>query len=308
VVAVMGGLYLAWNAAEFGHLVPISGAVKSSFPIPSFRLVRLVHPHVAFGWLQVLAGGLALAWVRSRERDRAPGEPGADRLLLAMWAGNAAHLLYSLLFMNWGVHWWHFASYLPVTAIALGRAADSAARAWPRRARPGRPALAALGLVALTGAYAADLSLKGRRHATWYKSALWAREHLAADAVVALADAGVFGYFAGRRTINLDGVINGYEFQEAVGAERLSGYLRERGVTHLADADVAYDGAGRYVIRVRGRLLRRPGAALVTSRTAELHGSAPYRDALHQDGSVHFAIWPLAAIDVIDDARTLRTP
>jgi hypothetical protein len=306
VLVGLGGAYLAWNVVEFGHLVPISGAVKSSFPVPSFRLARLAHPHVAFGWLQVLAGGLALVWLRSPEkgapvlRAAAPGT-----LLTAMWIGNVAHLAYSLLFMNWGVHWWHFASYLPVTAIALALAVARLSRAWPAATRPGRPVLAALGLGALAACWTADAWLRGDRHAAWYESALWAREHLPAGAVVGLADAGVFGYFAGRRTINLDGVINGYEYQDALGRQRLSEYLQVRGVTHVADTDVAYD-RGRYVIRVRANRSRRPGAALVAPEEAEVYRSAPYADALHQDGPIHFAIWPLASVQVVEDARTLR--
>jgi hypothetical protein len=309
MVLVLGGAYLAWNVIEFGHVVPISGAVKSSFPVPSFRLARLAHPHVAFGWLQIAAGGLALAWIRSPEMGGwwLPRQSGGTPLLGAMWIGNAVHLAYSLLFMNWGVHWWHFASYVPVTTIALALAARRLARRWPAVSRAGRPALAALGIALLAGGWMADDWLRGERHATWYAAALWARERLPADAVVGLADAGVFGYFAGRRTVNLDGVINGYEYQDALRRQRLSEYFNRLGVTHIADADVAYDQGG-YVIRVRANFSRMPGAALVVSEEAELYGSAPYADALHRDRAVHFAIWPLASVRVVEDRRTLRTP
>jgi hypothetical protein len=296
-LAAIAGVYLAWNAATFGHLVPISGAVKSSFPRPSFALARLLHPHVAFGWMQLaVAAGATLA-----TRRLAPGLAHATRrpsLWAALWCGSLAHLAYSLAFMNWAVHWWHFAAYLPVTTAALAGAVAAWARGreWSRRGRV--LAVAVLATVWALG-WAGEAALRGKRHLTWYEAARWARRSLPPDAVVALRDAGVFGYFAGRPTVNLDGVINGYAYQAALRDGRLAAYLRERGVTHVADADVAYTG-GAYAIRLPARLWRRPGAVVLASEGGEVYRSPAYADPLHQKTSVHFAMWPLSALRIAE--------
>ena len=63
----------------------------------------------------------------------------------------------------------------------------------------------------------------------------WAQEKLPADAVFATTDAGVFGYFSERTTINLDGLINNYRYREEIRAGRFAGYLHQRGVQYILD-------------------------------------------------------------------------
>ena len=60
--------YLAWNLLSFGHAVPISGALKSSFPTITFSPSRLAEPHTLFGTLQILVSGLGLLWLWARPR------------------------------------------------------------------------------------------------------------------------------------------------------------------------------------------------------------------------------------------------
>jgi len=65
-------------------------------------------------------------------------------------------------------------------------------------------------------------------------AAQWSRSNTPPDAVVGSFNAGIVGYFSGRETVNLDGVVDG----DALGAirdRRLLAYADARCITHLAD-------------------------------------------------------------------------
>lgn len=69
----------------------------------------------------------------------------------------------------------------------------------------------------------------------------WIAANLPDDAVLASWDAGVVGYFSERRVINLDGVVNSYEWHVATERGDTAAFLRDRGlgwiINHGEDVD-----------------------------------------------------------------------
>ena len=67
---------------------------------------------------------------------------------------------------------------------------------------------------------------------------------LPAEAVIAGTDVGALAFWTGRRVVNLDGVMNDFEFQKVLRDRKLADYLRRQGVTHIGtalwDADQTY--------------------------------------------------------------------
>jgi hypothetical protein len=67
---------------------------------------------------------------------------------------------------------------------------------------------------------------------------------LPAEAVIAGTDVGALAFWTGRRVVNLDGVMNDFEFQKTLRDRKLADYLRRQGVTHIGtalwDADQTY--------------------------------------------------------------------
>lgn len=298
--------YFAWDLLTFGHLVPISGALKTSFPEVTFNLRRFQGYHAHYGQVQLLLSTSILAALffakRRGGRDREEGALGArSTVLVATWAGAVLHFLNTLLFMDFGVHWWHFASYAPMTLVFLGLGFE---RLRVRVLPPRRLAVGAIAAVAavVAVAWAADFLRRGVDHERWFEAALWARRNLPANAVVGMTDCGLFGYFSERRTVNLDGVINGYEYQDALSACRLREFLGRSRMTHLAAHAVRYEN-GRYVVWLPARLDRGPGGAIVGVPSAEIYRSPEY-------AGVRFVIWDLSRLAVFDDARVLvsRSP
>lgn len=226
--------YLIWNLSVFGHLQPISGAMKSSFPHPELRL----EPWRAFPeFALLLLAGAAFLILAIRRPDRWMGVLGLFGLAALL------HALYTALFMAWGVDVWHFTLLLPIALLGVPWAFEQAFRA----TFGGRPALGKVldtvrwvvlivGVAAAVAVQARSLQLREGRHLDTTRGlALWARDSLPADAVFAGTDTGVFAYFSGRTTVNLDGLINNYRYRDALLSGRFREYLDERGVDYIFD-------------------------------------------------------------------------
>lgn len=90
--------YLAWNLVNFGHLMPISGAIKSSFPAVVWTGVA--HKLGPYGIGSALAGAAALALSATIADPR-------RALLAALGAGTLTQAVYVGLFTRslWHTHW-----------------------------------------------------------------------------------------------------------------------------------------------------------------------------------------------------------
>jgi hypothetical protein len=212
--------YLAWNHAVSGHWMPVSGVLKSSFPRVDFRGDYLME-HKEFYALIVVT---LLAALRCQQA------PIALRWTLRVAAvGIGVHALFTLLFMHWAVFTWHYALALATGPLALGWLMRDAFHA--TRAR----------VVAVVCAGSMTIGLMGysltKHETSFVPSALaagdWARTHLPADARLAMKDSGAFTYQSRRQVVNLDGVINGFAYQEALCGGGLEPFLVASGVTYI---------------------------------------------------------------------------
>ena len=236
--ALLSG-YLLLNLVFTGHAVPISAHVKSlslgTTPSwhPSTRgevagLVLALLPLAAT--FVVLARG---AWSRDRS--------GEHQALLLLNAGNVVFYVYLL----WGVPHvfrWYFA--FPVGCLLVDLVAFTAGLDRGVRRAPGRwtARLVVFTVVVNVTANAAGLVWVGsRERSTSYhlkRVSELVRYHGGDAAVTGTLDAGVIGYFAGGRIINLDGLANDFDYVERyLRSRRVGDYLRREGVTHLLVRD-----------------------------------------------------------------------
>lgn len=289
-IAVPAAAFFAWNLGSFGHLTPISGAMKTSFP--SVRESLALNGDLSFGLallvvVTVLVAFSAAAWIRS-------GRPLSSVLsdpLLALWGGCVLHYLHAFLFLDWGVYWWHMAPYGLTLALALPAAARHVRWEWRRAFLTGVLAatIAAFGLFVQF----VRVSGTGGRHGVWLRAAEWARDNTEPGAVFALKDAGLFGYFSDRAVVNLDGKANGYRYCDFVRRGDVEEYLREVGTEYLADTRSEYhEGLCRiYVPRVN-----RPAIAIDAREAWEVYASPPVPPRPFQAkrrSEASFRIWRL---------------
>ncbi len=221
--------YLVWNLTRFGHLQPVSGAAKSGFPVPDFQPGLLLR-HPEFALLLLVGTGFFLASLKR------PASAMVRMLGLFGLAG-LLHMAYTLLFMRWGVDRWHFVLMMPAGLLGipwlmermLSRPSSGGSR-WIRTST------IAIGVIAAVIVQGSSLMMRGGRHlAAVREAALWAADNLPEDTVFAMSDAGVFAYYGRRTTVNLDGLINSYDYLDALRTGRVSEYLHHRGVDYIFD-------------------------------------------------------------------------
>jgi hypothetical protein len=302
VLGTVLGTYLAANTVFFDTALPISGALKSSFPTPLTGL----HFWILAGMPQKLliinacAFALVIAFWRAR-RGGLFGE-ATPTTALALWAcGVLGFLCYQLLFGRWGnMFSWYYQPFAFLAAVAAAQWFEGASRvAW----RPGswldRAATAGVAVV-LAGA----LVSVGHKHWTAgqdfhiasYHAAKWVNASAPRNAVLAMKDSGAFGYFVDRPVINLDGVVNNRAYQEALVRDGVAAYLALEGVDllahhslRLAPPAVKEGGYEVFPLEFWSQLFNRSGGKVLLHREDELYRS-PYTGAIVRTS---FVIWRL---------------
>jgi hypothetical protein len=83
----------------------------------------------------------------------------------------------------------------------------------------------------------------------------WITANLPAEAVLGSWDAGVLGYFTEQPVMNLDGVVNSFEWLDALRAGTTDEFLRARGLTHTVNHAPMVDGEDPDIARNIDRLL-----------------------------------------------------
>jgi hypothetical protein len=263
--------YLVANVALFGHLVPISGALKAGLGRETWAM--LVAQPGRWTWLLpvVAIHGLALVLgPPARVVDRLPS------IVRATAAGSLLFVAYDLCLQSdiaFGLFSWHIAVPSALAAFNAGVLAE----------RLRRSALA----VALASLACFQLAtrLAGPPDVTLddvYETAAWIHDHLPKGAVVAATDAGLVAYVGRHRTVNLDGLISNFDFQDVLRDRRLRDHLARAGVTHVCV--VGRDRPSRYdvwPVSLPARLYGRgAGDTLLLRKRDELYVSPSGRAAI----------------------------
>lgn len=82
-------------------------------------------------------------------------------------------------------------------------------------------------------------------HSTMYYDAVaWLRNNTPNDAVIGSFNSGIYGYYSGRRVVNLDGYINNNSYY-VIKDKRLFGYIKEQKISYLIDWN-KYDIESRF--------------------------------------------------------------
>lgn len=92
-------------------------------------------------------------------------------------------------------------------------------------------------------------------------------------------DAGIFAYFCEHRVVNLDGLVNNYQYQEILRAGAFSEYLQTHGINYIADVALYSDKLpmigqyNNYEYLVVSRLYRLPSALVLLNSSDEVYRS-----------------------------------
>lgn len=255
--ALLVGGYLTVNLWLFGHAFPVSGLVKADWSAELLARDPVARSHVAaklanFAWpfahmprsyllLPCLGLGVALAILIVSPRAL----PGVRRLRPL-----AAFAWLQVLAYAWIYHGgfsfqpWYFAVQPWLGAVALGVGGEALLRATGGRRRTLATAAAALALpgvsAALLALSARNVGLERERQVLFiegdphYAAALWVRDHTPRDAVIGSWNAGLMATLSGRTVVNLDGLVNSWDFYRRRRQDPCR-YWHEERITLLVD-------------------------------------------------------------------------
>lgn len=244
VLIVLGSVvlvlpYILFNWITFGGIMPISGALKSSFPVIHKEHLNVfkVPPRFLFC---VLLAFLYFTWYLLRGRTSKTDKPERGYFRASMAVLSAAviiHFLHTLLFMKWAIFNWHFISYALFASLAISEPADIVMGS--RRIGKFRGIIFWLAVIVffMIGGMRVRkrfrMPLENHWHAVSYNAAIWARDNTEESDVFAMSDAGNFGYFSKRAVINLDGVVNNFEYQRVIKERKLKEYFKKHRVAYI---------------------------------------------------------------------------
>jgi len=240
-------VYMVFNQWQFGVAVPISGLIKRAVLPPTLegmigQWLWPLGPITRRTGIWPVAGALVLA--AAIVGGCAAIFPPVRQLLAQLfrrydwlWLGSA--LLYSYLAFSatYIANWY----YVPMLLLATLVAADLLALALAALHSPimRRAALSFVSAGLLFGHGALAMSefhpRKNDTIAETLRAATWVRETLPADAVGASWSAGVLAYFSERQIVNLDGLINSYEYYGAMRQNRAAEFVLAQGVDFVFD-------------------------------------------------------------------------
>jgi hypothetical protein len=146
----------------------------------------------------------------------------------------------ALLLVHTVIRWYPRPWYFVVTAAAL---AIGLALFWRVVRAPAlRLLVAGVGAagMAIGGVYAVQIGYYPWQSGHQYEAALWARDNTPPDALLASMNSGIIGYYSGRATVNMDGVVNPAAFA-AIQERRMLDFMRGLGVLYLIDSDNAVE-------------------------------------------------------------------
>jgi hypothetical protein len=262
---LLGAVYALGNVILVGRPWPVSGAAKR---IWSLHLLATDPVYQAHGWLaakawhltwpmrhpwaaampSLLLGGLAacaLLWCGAARRTWPALRPLGDTLRrlrpLVLFSGLQA-LAYALVYHGHYTYApWYYVAQPLLAALLICAAAHALLSAAPLRL-PAAVAGAAWALL-LAGVAAAG----GRNHGPkdegpLYVAARWARGQLDPSARVGSWHAGAIAFLSGRDVVNLDGVVNTFDYLERDQYD-LCAYWERTGITHIVDVFEAREGS-----------------------------------------------------------------
>jgi hypothetical protein len=225
------GAYVVLNMALFGRPLQISGDIKRVDATPLVSLGVLL---IAIG---ALALGRKLHGLEPSERfPQLTSFLSRTGWYAAFCVGIVGY--YTLLSSQ---QWlWYFAPLVlyGVALLVHGGAdlLDGAAAEGPRSER----AIQAILLLPLVGGFLflgrqfLDPNLRSIQEAN-RDAGEWISANLPEDAVIASWDAGALGAFTDQPVVNLDGVVNSGDFADALEMGTAGAFLRNEGVTHIAN-------------------------------------------------------------------------
>lgn len=287
VIILLMTPFLRWNYRTFGTFATISSLMKVNWRLislgDSFQYLFRYCVEYYIGIFMVIVG-IVLIYTKKlygSELKRRFIEP-----LVIFTISSISILLFYLLFVRWALFAYAFASTLPAIILGLVVVFLFIVSRFKRERDRERFIVGLFSMVVVVVFIMQVFSVSRiyrREVMRTYDSALWARDNTPEDTIFAMKDSGCFGYFSNRRTINLDGMVNDFEYQEYLRRGELEEYLHLNGVNYFVqhafwfgDADVNTGDYEEYTLYIPSRIYREGGGTITVKKEQEVFRSEYY--------------------------------
>jgi len=289
-VVVLGLLpFLTWNYTNFGTIATISSKMKVKWSLSGTtnQVLRMVTTYpeyfvgFAFAAIGIIIILLSKRYFNQEQRDR-------FLIPITLFAiSSLLFLTFNFLFVKWGVFAYTFSFLLPV--IVLGTAMPLLILLKELKSkRGGMLIMKALFIIAAISTLGTQTYSLSRREMGMtiriYETAIYARENTPEGAIFAMKDCGVFGYYSQRTTINLDGLVNDFEYQEHLRSGQLEEYIQKNNVDYFVqhafwfdDYPVNTGDYQQYSLYIPSRVYDGFGANITVSKEQEFYRSEFYQ-------------------------------
>jgi len=242
-LAVPSAPYLLWNVVKFRHIFPISAVIKGqegwgdagllSKMASARRNIPLLKEDTIFFVCVAAALALAIfALFTKRETIRRARQNFYNFDFLLLFAVLHAALL---LFAARSIPSWYVIPEWILATVFVSASFEFLTHTTSRKTRNCIAVAAAIALSVLFFCVHQTHLKKFRSEdnmmAGFYNAALWVEKNIREDVVIGSWDAGVIGYFSRRPVINLDGLVNNFEYLSYMQRKEIPEYLKSKGVT-----------------------------------------------------------------------------
>jgi len=294
--------YLIYNYITFGNFIPISGYLKSGLNEDFFgdRLREIFRYRETYF---AVAAVIYFNWFLFNFRRMRQNTKYFFFASLAVFSlGIIFSFTYLLFFLNWLIFYWYFIPYSLFISLVICIPAEYILSF--NKIIPGKIFIIVITfLVAFYWGHKIYIEYKSAYETSsnnWtvesYSAAQWTKANTEKSDVMAMKDAGHFGFFSERNVINLDGLVNNFEYQEILKSNKLNEYLRNSNVKYLVQHaiwdrdDIVMGKYDTLSLNYSSHKYSVHSDPVIVNMENEVYRSAPYFDGKHK---AVFIIWKL---------------
>lgn len=296
--------YLVYNYFSFGNIIPISGYLKTTFPLYDGK-EKLKYILAYRECIFVVLSFIYLVWFlfNLQKINQKTSDKKLYKFCMAIFALFVMmYFLYTVLFLNWVIFSWYFISYSIFASLVVSLPVNYLLNLQNQTLKNLSIFFISL-VLTIYGVYKIYNLYENRflqAGDNWniesYKAAQWTKDNTNESDIFAMKDAGHFSFFSGRSVINLDGLVNNFEYQEVLKSKNLNEYLKSNNVRYLVQHgiwnrdDITGGNYDTLQIKIISHRYSSESDPVTVRKEDEVYRSEPYMDG---DNRVSFIIWKL---------------
>ncbi len=294
--------YLLFNYFQSGHFMPVSGYLKSGISSADFtdKFRNIFQYRESYFALAAFIFFILSLTVNSKNQK---SKNNNFIFALSVYSfGVVLLFLYNLFFLNWVLFYWYFIPYSLFISFFVCLIFSYLTEI--KKYRWGNYVLILFSVFVLGfwgfkiyNYYTSEFIRTGNN---WnfesYNASQWALKNTDPADVFAMKDAGHFGNFSRRSVINLDGLVNNFEYQEILNSRNLNDYLQKNKVKYYVQHaiwnrdDVTDGNYDTLNVRFVSHKYATESDALTLHKDDEVYRSEPYFDGKFK---TVFIIWKI---------------